>query len=69
VIDCQIDCWFSLPYAAALYAVDQLTLAGADPVDAWDITAWYMSVMGAQTDVYTMLDIVWHDVTGENLIP
>lgn len=62
----HITCWLALDYAAALYAVDQLVLAGAEPVDAWDIAAWLCSAHNMPvTRIFTTVERLWFDVTGQ----
>lgn len=62
----ELTCWLALDYAAALYAVEQLVLAGAEPVDAWDIAAWYCRHNRRSViHIHTALERMWLDVTGQ----
>lgn len=52
-------------YAAAVYAVDQLTLAGAGPGDAWHVAQWLVDQHGAAvTRVLSYTLDLWWGVTG-----
>lgn len=52
-------------YAAAVYAVDQLTLAGAGPADAWHVARWLVGQHGADvTRVLSYTLDLWWGVTG-----
>lgn len=61
-----MTCWLALDYAAALHAVEQIVLAGAEPVDAWGIAAWFCSHNNRSViHVRTALERMWLDVTGQ----
>lgn len=62
----HIHCWIALDYAAALYVIEQLVLAGAEPVDAWDVAAWYCRVNNMSvTRIFKTLEHLWFDATGQ----
>lgn len=59
--------WINLDYASLLYAVDQTTLAGGEPGDAWDHACWWVERCFGHTTKIGALNLAWRDVTGVSL--
>jgi len=55
-----------LDWAATVYTIDQLTLAGAEPYDTWHVAQWLARQRGEYvTRVYPWVLDLWFAVTGE----